>query len=146
MVAKPSPRAVRKAPGRTSTKRLTGKQAGQRRGGWNRGKAIGRKALTEVASLVTPDTILRWHRRLIAAKWTYADRRTGRPGHVQRRIGRAHVALRDHRHGGSQRSEQHEEHHGEDGGHAPTRGTGDRPRTARGGNLRTYHRSFSTPP
>jgi len=28
-----------------------------------RGKAIGRGALAEVASLVTPDTILRWHRR-----------------------------------------------------------------------------------
>ena len=27
-----------------------------------RGKAIGRRALAEVASLVTPDTILRWHR------------------------------------------------------------------------------------
>jgi hypothetical protein len=30
-----------------------------------RGKAIGRRVLTEVASLVTPDTILRWHRQLI---------------------------------------------------------------------------------
>ena len=27
-----------------------------------RGKAIGRRALAEVASIVTPDTILRWHR------------------------------------------------------------------------------------
>ena len=35
-----------------------------------RGKAIGRRALAEVASLVTPDTILRWHRQLIAQKWT----------------------------------------------------------------------------
>ena len=34
-----------------------------------RGKAIGRRALAEVASLVTPDTILRWHRQLIAEKW-----------------------------------------------------------------------------
>ena len=31
-----------------------------------RGKAIGWQALAEVASLVTPDTILRWHRELIA--------------------------------------------------------------------------------
>jgi len=39
-----------------------------------RGKAIGRRALTEVASLVTPDTILRWHRQLIAQKWTHKRR------------------------------------------------------------------------
>jgi hypothetical protein len=32
-----------------------------------RGKAIGRRALTEVASLVTPDTIIRWRRQLTAA-------------------------------------------------------------------------------
>jgi len=30
------------------------------------GRAIGRKALSEVCSVVTPDTILRWHRKLIA--------------------------------------------------------------------------------
>ncbi len=44
-----------------------------------RGKAIGRRALTEVASLVTPDTILRWHRQLVAQKWTYKRRSPGRP-------------------------------------------------------------------
>src|SRR5205807_5366663 len=27
----------------------------------------------------TPDTILRWHRQLIACKWTYATKRSGRP-------------------------------------------------------------------
>src|SRR6266700_3489476 len=29
--------------------------------------------------LVTPDTILRWHRRLVARKWTQAQPRGGRP-------------------------------------------------------------------
>ena len=44
-----------------------------------RGKAIGRRALAEVASLVTPDTILRWHRQLVAQKWTHERRSPGRP-------------------------------------------------------------------
>jgi len=44
-----------------------------------RGKAIGRRALAEVASLVTPDAILRWHRQLIAEKWTHKRRTPGRP-------------------------------------------------------------------
>jgi putative transposase len=34
----------------------------------------------EVATIVTPDTILRWHRQLIARKWMYARTRGGRPG------------------------------------------------------------------
>jgi hypothetical protein len=33
-----------------------------------------------VATIVTPDTILRWHRRLIAGKWTFERKRPGRPG------------------------------------------------------------------
>ena len=44
-----------------------------------KGKELGRKLLAEVATLVTPDTILRWHRELIARKWTYPRRPTGRP-------------------------------------------------------------------
>ena len=45
-----------------------------------KGKALGRRLLAKVATIVTPDTILKWHRRLIAAKWTYATKRVGRPG------------------------------------------------------------------
>ena len=40
---------------------------------------IGRAALREVATIATPDTVLRWHRELIARKWTYA-RKSGPRG------------------------------------------------------------------
>lgn len=43
-----------------------------------RAKGLGRKLLAEVASLVTPDTLLAWHRKLIAHKYDGHDRR--RPG------------------------------------------------------------------
>jgi transposase InsO family protein len=36
--------------------------------------------LAQVATLVTPDTILRWHRQLIARKWTTIRLGVGRPG------------------------------------------------------------------
>jgi len=43
-------------------------------------KAIGRKGLFEIATLVTPDTLLRWHRRLIAKKYDGSQtRKPGRP-------------------------------------------------------------------
>ena len=29
--------------------------------------------MMELTTIVTPDTILRWHRRLIAEKWDYSD-------------------------------------------------------------------------
>jgi putative transposase len=44
-------------------------------------KAVGRKALLELDTIVSPDTLLRWHRRLVAQKWNFAARRgVGRPG------------------------------------------------------------------
>ena len=49
------------------------------------GQRLGRALLHEVATLVTPDTILRCHRELIARKWTYARQHPGRPG-VRREI------------------------------------------------------------
>ena len=50
-------------------------------GGWryaDTGWAVA--ACVTVATIVTPDTILRWHRQLIARKWTFSKRRGGRPG------------------------------------------------------------------
>ena len=37
-----------------------------------KGKRLGRELLERVATIVTPDTILRWRRMLIARKWTCA--------------------------------------------------------------------------
>ena len=38
-----------------------------------KGKILGRKVLGEIANIVTPDTILRWHRQLVAHKWVSGD-------------------------------------------------------------------------
>jgi hypothetical protein len=40
---------------------------------------VGRAVLREIATIATPDTLLRWHRLFIARKWTYAAR-PGRRG------------------------------------------------------------------
>ncbi|MCH7689128.1 MAG: transposase [Planctomycetes bacterium] len=46
-----------------------------------KGKFLGRKMLQEIGTIFTPDTILRWHRQLVARKWDYSGKRksVGRP-------------------------------------------------------------------
>jgi hypothetical protein len=44
-------------------------------------RAVGRGALMKLDTIVCPDTLLRWHRQLVAQKWNFADRSgPGRPG------------------------------------------------------------------
>jgi hypothetical protein len=45
-----------------------------------KGKVLGRKVLESVGTLFTPDTILRWHRLLVAQKWDFSDRVKKKPG------------------------------------------------------------------
>jgi len=44
-------------------------------------KALGRKTLLDLTTIVTPDTLLRWHRELVAQKWDHSGERksVGRP-------------------------------------------------------------------
>jgi putative transposase len=49
-------------------------------------RAVARKTLLKLDTLVSPDTLMRWHRRLVAEKWNYTHGRgPGRPG-VMREI------------------------------------------------------------
>ena len=69
--------------------RVLGEQLGDRRLRFNddqlrrlavRAKGLGRKLLMEIATLVTPTTLLAWHRKLIAQKYDgSARRKPGRP-------------------------------------------------------------------
>src|SRR5262245_60805343 len=45
-----------------------------------RAHRLGRKALRDLATIGTPDTLLRWHRQLVARKWTYTSQQTHRAG------------------------------------------------------------------
>ena len=38
-------------------------------------KVVGRKLLKQLETLVTPDTLMRWHRELVAQKWNFVHRR-----------------------------------------------------------------------
>jgi hypothetical protein len=50
-----------------------------------KGKALGRKLLGEIGTLFTPDTILRWHRMLVAKKWDTATNGRRSAGHESAR-------------------------------------------------------------
>jgi hypothetical protein len=43
-------------------------------------KVFGRKTLAAIGTFFTPDTLLRWHRLLVAQKWDTSDRRHTKPG------------------------------------------------------------------
>jgi putative transposase len=65
--------------GRLGARRLRFNDAERRRLA-RKAHALGRKVLGELDTLVTPDTLLRWYRKLVALKWTYSHRRgPGRP-------------------------------------------------------------------
>jgi len=52
----------------------------QRRRLAEKANRLGRKVLSAIGSIVTPDTLMAWHRTLIAMKWTHTEkRRPGRP-------------------------------------------------------------------
>ncbi len=51
----------------------------QRRRLASKAKILGRRLLDEIETLVTPDTLLAWHRKLIAEKWTYPRKGPARP-------------------------------------------------------------------
>ncbi|WP_438493662.1 integrase core domain-containing protein [Streptomyces asiaticus] len=42
-------------------------------------RMVNKQQRARLALLVTPRSVLRWHARLVARKWTYAHRRPGRP-------------------------------------------------------------------
>jgi transposase InsO family protein len=52
----------------------------ERRQPGEKARALGRKAPHELGTIVTPETLLRWHRELVAHKWTFVEKRSpGRP-------------------------------------------------------------------
>ncbi|MPZ44605.1 MAG: helix-turn-helix domain-containing protein [Betaproteobacteria bacterium] len=56
-------------------------------------KAVGRKSPLGLDTSISPDTLMRWHRRLVAEKWNFNKRRSpGRPG-IMREIGQLIVRM-----------------------------------------------------
>ena len=44
-----------------------------------KGKPLG-KLLADVITMVQPETLLKWHRQLVARKWDFSSRRQAKPG------------------------------------------------------------------
>lgn len=57
-----------------------------------KGQILGRRQLAAVAGIVTPDTILRWYRRLVAQK--YDGSKTRRPGRPPTKLDLAALVVR----------------------------------------------------
>src|SRR5436190_15132172 len=67
-------------------KRRMGFSDNQRRRLAAKAKKLGRKVLGQIATIVTPETLLAWHRKLIAKKHDgSAYRRAGRPKAYEKR-------------------------------------------------------------
>jgi len=77
-------------------KELLGKKPrfndGQRRRLASKGKRLGRKALDRFSSFVTPNTLLAWHRRLVAQK--YDSGRLLKPGRPRTKVEIAELILK----------------------------------------------------
>ena len=54
--------------------------------GSSRSERQGSKALLELDTVVSPDTLLRWHRRLVAQKWNFVHRRGPGRARIMREI------------------------------------------------------------
>lgn len=76
-----------KAENRVLRERLGGRRIiftdAERRHLAEKARTVGRKALRELGTMVTPETLLRWHRELVARKWSFVERR--RPGRPRTR-------------------------------------------------------------
>ncbi len=45
-------------------------------------KAVGRASLNQIGTVVTPETLLRWYRQLVAAKYDGSKNRKARSSHA----------------------------------------------------------------
>jgi len=85
-----------KAENRMLRERLGGRRIiftdAERRQLAEKARAVGRKGLRELGTIVTPETLLRWHREPVARKWTFLERR--RPGRPRTREELAALVVR----------------------------------------------------